>query len=70
MEMEYFDKQMALDVIEDALADIDTPHNRGLTTGLCSAFYLCGLLSEEEWTAFLQRIPAEYRISGICEAGS
>jgi len=68
--MEYFDKQMALDVIEDALADMDTPHSRGLATGLCGAFYLCGLLSEQEWAAFLERIPAECRISGICEAGS
>lgn len=57
--MEYFDKHMALAVIEDALADIDTPHGRGMATGLCSAFYMCGLLSTEEWEAFLERIPVE-----------
>lgn len=71
--MEYFDKQMALDVIEDALTDIDAPHGRGVATGLCGAFYMCGLLSAEEWAAFLERIPAgphEGRISGICEASS
>ena len=57
--MEHFDKHMALDVIEDALTDIDTPHGRGVATGLCGAFYMCGLLSAEEWEAFLERIPVE-----------
>ncbi len=57
--MEYFDKRMALDVIEDAFTDMDAPHGRGVATGLCGAFYMCGLLSEEEWEALLQRIPAE-----------
>lgn len=36
--MEYFDKRMALDVIEDALTNIGFPHGRGVATGLCGAF--------------------------------
>jgi hypothetical protein len=55
--MECFDKRMALGVIEDALTDLDTPHGRGVATGLCGAFYMCGLLSAEEWEVFLKRIP-------------
>jgi hypothetical protein len=58
--MEYFDKRMALDVIEDALTDMYTPHSRGVATGLCGAFYMCGLLSEEEREMLLQRIPEEH----------
>jgi len=57
--MEKFDKCKALDVIKDALTDIDTPHGRGMATGLCGAFYMCGLLSEREWQAFLELIPAQ-----------
>ncbi len=55
--MEYFDKRMALDVIEDALTTLSTPEDRGLATGLCGAFYMCGLLSRTEWEALLERIP-------------
>lgn len=58
--MEYFDKRMALNVIEDALTDMDTPHGRGVATGLCGAFYMCGLLNEEEWETLLKRIPVEH----------
>lgn len=47
--MECFDKRMALDVIEDTLTDIDTQHGRGVVTGLCGAFHMCGLISAEEW---------------------
>lgn len=68
--MEYFDKRMALDVIEDALTDIGTPRSHGVATGLCGAFYMCGLLSAEEWEAFLKRIPLEtykVRVGGIHE---
>lgn len=57
--MEYFDKRMALDVIEDALMDMDTPYGRGVVTGLGGAFHMCGLLNTEEWDALLKRIPAE-----------
>lgn len=57
--MECFDKRMALDVIEDALTDMDTAHGRGVATGLCGAFHMCGLLSAEEWEALLARIPVE-----------
>ena len=66
--MEYFDKRMALDVIEDALTDMETPHGCGVATGLCSAFYLCGLLNTKEWQTFLKRIPVDpckVRISEI-----
>lgn len=57
--MEYFDKRMAIDVIEDAFTAMDTPHSCGVIAGLCDAFYMCGLLSAKEWKAFLKRIPAE-----------
>lgn len=59
LHMEQFNKKIALDVIEDALACMDTPHARGMAIGLCGAFYMCGLLSAAEWRAFLKRIPAE-----------
>lgn len=68
--MDSFDKHMALDVIEDSLTDLDTPHGRGMATGLCGAFYLCGLISEEDWGGYLKRIQAEthqYAASGIFE---
>lgn len=58
--MEKFDKYKAFEVIEDALTDIGNSHGRGMATGLCGAFYLCGLLSEKEWQAFLERIPAQH----------
>lgn len=48
---------MAIDVIEDALSDIDTPYGRGLATGLCGAFHMSGIISKEEWEVFLSRIP-------------
>jgi len=57
--MVQFDKCQAMEVIEDALTDIDTPHGRGVATGLCGAFYMCGLLSKEEWEGILERIPVE-----------
>lgn len=62
--MERFDKCMALDVIEDALTDIFTQHGRGMVTGLCGAFYMCGLLNAKEWEAFLERIPAGLQADG------
>lgn len=68
--MDCFDKHMALDVIEDALSELDTPNGRGMATGLCGAFYMCGLLSPEEWEGFLKRIPAEhykFKTGGIFE---
>ena len=57
--MENFDKRMALDVLEDTLTDMETPHGCGVAVGLCSAFYLCGLLNTKEWQTFLQRIPVD-----------
>ncbi len=57
VEMEYFDKRMALDVIEDALTTLSSPEDRGLAIGLCGAFYMCGLLSRTELEALLERIP-------------
>ena len=62
MTTECFDKRMALDVIEDALTGIDTPHGSGVAVGLCGGLYMCGLLSEAEWEAVLKRIPVE-----LCE---
>ena len=32
--MDHFDKRMALEVVEDALGDIDTPYGRGLVAVL------------------------------------
>lgn len=55
--MNYFDKRMAIDVIEDALTTLGTPEDRGLAMGLCGAFYMCGLLTHREWEAMLARIP-------------
>jgi hypothetical protein len=55
--MEKIDKRTALDVIEDVLTDIDTSQGCGIAIGLCGAFYMCGLISEREWQAFLARIP-------------
>ncbi len=58
--MDHFDKKMALDVIEDALTTSDTAEGRGLTIGLCGAFYMCGLLNKAEWEALLARIPQRH----------
>jgi hypothetical protein len=63
--MANFDKRQALEVIEDALTDIDNAHTRGVAVGLCGAFYMCGLLSEDEWAAILARIPAEDNFGDI-----
>jgi diguanylate cyclase (GGDEF)-like protein/PAS domain S-box-containing protein len=74
--MGYFDKRMALEVLENTLSGINTPHDCGLASGLCGAFYMCGLLSKKEWASFLKRIPAEtckdntYRIDGIRNPGT
>lgn len=57
---EYFDRRMALEMIEDAFTNLDYPENRGMATGLCSAFYVCGLLERREWVALLERIPPEH----------
>lgn len=54
--MDYFDKRMALEVIEDTLSIMATPEDRGMAIGLCGAFYMCGLLSHAEWEALLARI--------------
>ncbi len=57
VETESFGKDMALDVMEDALTNLDTAENCGMAAGLCSAFYMCGLLDQAEWQALLDRIP-------------
>ncbi len=59
-QMDYFDKRMALEVIEDALTTLGTPEERGLAVGLCGAFYMCGMLSQAEWEALLARIPGHH----------
>ncbi|MGC2459055.1 MAG: hypothetical protein WA435_13795 [Gallionellaceae bacterium] len=59
---------MAFDVIEDALTEVDTERGRGVATGLCGAFYMCGLISEEEWQALLERIPLESNCINMGEA--
>ncbi len=65
--MDYFDKRMALDVIEDALTSLGTPEQCGLAVGLCGAFYMCGLLSHAEWEALLERIPGSEAIIGVVD---
>lgn len=50
--MEYFDECMAIDVIEDARTDINTPHGRDVATGLGGTFHMCGLIDEEQWETF------------------
>ncbi len=55
-EMNDFDKRMALDVIEDVLSALSTAEDRALVFGLCSAFYMCGLLSHAEWEAIVAQI--------------
>ncbi len=71
--MNCFDKRMAFEVLEDALTDLDSPNSRGMATGLCGAFYMCGLLSTGEWEAFLKLIPEEpyknIRIDEFLEIG-
>lgn len=47
---------MAIDMIEDALGVQDSPIGRGIAAGLCSAFYLCGVIEPEEWERFQKRI--------------
>ncbi len=55
-EREHFDKRMALDVLEDVLSTLATAEDCALVFGLCSAFYMCGVLSHAEWEAILARI--------------
>ncbi len=57
--MKYFDKRMALDVIEDALTMLGTAEGRGVAIGLCGAFYMCELLTRAEWEALVARIPVD-----------
>lgn len=59
--MEKFDKIMALDVIEDAHTALNAPENRGYAFGLCCGFFLCGLLSQDEWEDMLKRIRQKCR---------
>ncbi len=57
--MEYFDRRMALEVIEDAFTTMGSPEGRGLAIGLFGAFYMCGLLSQSEWEALVAKIPVD-----------
>lgn len=54
-----FTKHHALDLIEDALTDLESPFNCGLATGLFGAFYVSAIISEAEWEALLSRIPIQ-----------
>ncbi len=56
VEVECFDRGMALDVMEDALSVLDTREDRAMVFGLCGAFYMCGFLSHAEWEAMQGRI--------------
>lgn len=65
-----FDKMQAIEVIEDAPTDIDTPHGRGVAVGLCGAFHMCGLINADEWEACLARIPVELECSNTDQPSS
>ncbi|HKB60855.1 MAG TPA: hypothetical protein VKC56_12515 [Gallionellaceae bacterium] len=54
--MEDFDRSMAIDMLEDALQAVADPVGRGIATGLCSAFYLCGIIESADWEDYHQRI--------------
>ncbi len=47
---------MAIDMIEDALEAQGNPIGRGIAAGLCSAFYLCGVIDSAEWEGYQKRI--------------
>lgn len=68
--MERLNKRMAIDLIEDALTNTDSAHGCGLATGLCGGFYMVGLITAEEWEAFLKRIPAEPHLFESCVSTS
>ena len=57
--MENIDRVEAMEEIENALTDISSPYRRGVVTGLCGGFYICGLISKAEWQAYLKRLPDE-----------
>ena len=68
--MDHFDKRMALDAIEDAFTNLGTPEGQGFAAGLCCAFYMSGLLDEDEWRALLQRIPpGNQHVCKACATG-
>jgi hypothetical protein len=54
--LDHFDKSMAIDMIEDALEAQGNPIGRGIAAGLCSAFYLCGVIDSAEWEGYQRRI--------------
>jgi hypothetical protein len=54
--LDNFDKSKAIDMIEDALKARDDPIGRGIAVGLCSAFYVCGMLDSAEWEGYQQRL--------------
>jgi hypothetical protein len=47
---------MAIDMIDDALQAVGDPVGRGICIGLCSAFYLCGMLEPADWEKYQERI--------------
>lgn len=53
--MDNFDKTKAIDMIEDALKAREDPIGRGIAVGLCSAFYVCGVIDSAEWEGYQQR---------------
>lgn len=44
-------------LIEDAISNTVCQFNLGMVRGYCAAFYMCGLLSKEEWEEYSARIP-------------
>jgi len=54
--LKQFDSSMAIDILEDALQAVSDPVGRGIAIGLCSAFYLCDMLTPAEWERYQERI--------------
>ena len=61
--MEHFDKNMAAEMIEDALQAVSDPIGRGIAVGLCSAFYLCGMIEKPDWEKYQKCMPPPHASS-------
>lgn len=54
--LEQFDRGMAIEMIEDSLEALDDPIGRGIALGLCSAFYLVGVIKPADWEKYEKHI--------------
>lgn len=53
---EHFEKVNAIEVIEDALTAAGSPFDLGHVSGVVGAFYLVGILSDEEYEGYVERL--------------